>query len=282
MPVSSSGRIRLSPEWTFGLLESSSVVASVAETTQPQDFDPIFSQGVVIVGGHAVNLWASFYADRGDPLLTSFAPFPSKDADIFASDRDLAVAIATAVGWQFRSNPEPRSPVLGAIVMKKGAVELQVDVLRSVTGLTAADLDETETITLANGKSYSVPAPEVMLKAKLANLAAHEQRDRQDERHVRILIRCCAHYLVDACAALVAGDLSEREVIERFMATWRVITSVKADRMERKYALGLTSAIPARDAIGEAGDMPRIRAFYAHRTEPQTGRTWRDAKRKGP
>ena len=96
MLVSFSGRIHLSPGWIFGPPESSSVAASVPETTQPQDFDPIFSQGVVIVGGHAVNLWASFYADHGDPLLTRFAPFTSKDADIFANDRDLAVAIATA------------------------------------------------------------------------------------------------------------------------------------------------------------------------------------------
>lgn len=237
------------------------------ETTRPHDFDPIFSQGVVIVGGHAVNLWASFYADRGDPVLARFAPFTSKDADIFVKDRDLAVAIATAAGWQFRSNPEPRSPVLGAIVMTKGDAELQVDVLRSVTGLTADDLAETETITFANGKSYSVPAPDVMLKAKLANLAVHEQRDRQDERHVRILILCCAHYLADACTALLADELSEREVVERLMATWRVVTSAEAGRMEKKYALGLSSAIPAREAIGKAGDMPRIRAFFEHQIE---------------
>jgi hypothetical protein len=88
------------------------------------------------------------------------------------------------------------------------------------------------------------------------------------------------HGGIDACAALVAGYLSEQEVVESFMATWRVITSVKADRMESKYALGLMNAIPARDAIGEVGDMPRIRAFYAHRTEPQSGRILRDAQRK--
>lgn len=267
MLVSSSRRTRLSPGWIFGRRESISVVASVSETTRPQDFDPIFSQGVVIVGGHAVNLWASFYADRGDPVLARFAPFTSKDADIFVKDRDLAVAIATAAGWQFRSNPEPRSPVLGAIVMAKGDAELQVDVLRSVTGLTADDLAETETITFANGKSYSVPAPDVMLKAKLANLAAHEQRDRQDERHVRVLILCCAHYLEDASAALLAGDLSEREVVERFMATWRVITNAVASRLEKRYSLGVLSAIPAQKAIGKAGDMPRIRAFYEHQIE---------------
>lgn len=72
-----------------------------------------------------------------------------------------------------------------------------------------------------------------MLKAKLANLSAHEQRDRQDERHVRILVLCCAHYLADACDALLAGDLSDREAVERFMATWHVSTSAAAGRMKR-------------------------------------------------
>ena len=240
------------------------------ETTKPQDFDPIFSQGVLIVGGHAVNLWASFYADRGDAELVSFAPFTSKDADIFLKDSELALAVAAAAGWKFRANPEPRSAVLGAIVMKKGDVELQVDVLRSVTGLTAEDLGSTESITFANGKSYSVPAPDVMLKAKLANLATHDQRERQDERHVRILIRCCAHYLSDACRAVDAGDLAEREAVERFMTTRRVTTSGVALRLERKFALGISGAIPARDSLGKTGELRRIRAFYDHQIEDKT------------
>jgi hypothetical protein len=151
-----------------------------------------------------------------------------------------------------------------------------------VTGLTADDLAETETITFANGKSYSVPAPEVMLKAKLANLAAHDQRDRQDERHVRILTLCCARYLADACTALMADDLSEREVIERLMATWRVITSAEARRMGEKYALGLSSAIPTRETIGKAGDLPRIQAFYEHQIERRTGPKSPRTSRKRP
>lgn len=192
MLASSSGRIRRSQRWISVPRASISAAASVPEVTRPQDFDPIFSQGVVIVGGLAVNLWASFYADRGDPVLERFAPFTSKDADIFLKDRDLALAVAAAAGWTFRANPESRSAVLGAIVMKRRDVELQVDVLRTVTGLTTDDLAATGSITFANGKSYSVPAPDVMLKAKLANLATHDQRERQDERHVRISIRTSA------------------------------------------------------------------------------------------
>ncbi len=238
------------------------------DRTKPQDFDPIFSQGVVIVGGHAVNLWASFYANRGDRILEGFAPFTSKDADIFLKDRDLALAVAAVAGWEFRRNPEPRSSVLGAIVMKKGGTELQVDVLRSVTGLTHDDLAVTESIAFANGKSYAVPAPDIMLKAKLANLSTHEQKERQDERHVRILTRCCALYLADIFTAMQAGHLSEREAVERFMAAQRVITSTKARALEKRYKLGLSAAVPARTSLGVMKAYSRLRAFYDHQVDP--------------
>lgn len=237
---------------------------STPESTAPEDFDPIFSQGVVIVGGHAVNLWASYYAARGDTTLSQFAPFTSKDADIFLRDPALAAAVAAAAGWEFRSNAEVRSPVLGILVMQRDNVSLQVDVLRTVTGLSENDLAETESITFENGKSYSVPAPDVMLKAKLANLRQHKQEDRQDERHVRILIRCCRHYLKDAFEAARSGQLAEREVIERLMTTFRLISTDEAKLLDKKYGLQLVTAIPSQDELGDMAAMPRLRAFYDH------------------
>ncbi len=238
---------------------------SVPEQTQPEDFDPIFSQDVVIVGGHAVNLWASYYAARGDAVLAGFAPFTSKDADIFVKDKELALAIAAMAGWEFRNNPEPRSPVLGAIILRRGDLELQVDVLRAVTGLTAADLNVTETITFENGKSYSVPAPDVMLKAKLANLKSHDQTNRQDERHVRILIYVCRHYLLDTVEAVHAGELTEREVIERFMATLRTVTA--AGKLNDSFGLNLGAAIPAKTDLPKLGSLTKLKAFYDHQIE---------------
>lgn len=242
---------------------------SAPESTTPEDFDPIFSQGVVIVGGHAVNLWASFYAARGDPELSAFAPFTSKDADIFLRDTAIASAIAASAGWKFHDNPEPRSPVLGILVMQRGAVALQVDVLRSVTGLSDDDLAATESITFEDGKSYSVPAPDVMLKAKLANLRQHKQEDRQDERHVRILIRCCRQYLQDACEAARSGQLSEREAIERLMTVKRLISTADAEELNQKLGLQLATILPARQALGDLDSMPRIRAFYDHQVQPK-------------
>lgn len=56
----------------------------VPEFTRPEDFSEVFGrEGVLVVGGHAVNLWASYYAPRGDAELKGFAPFLSKDGDIF-------------------------------------------------------------------------------------------------------------------------------------------------------------------------------------------------------
>lgn len=235
------------------------------DQTQPEDFDPIFSQDVVIVGGHAVNLWASYYAARGDEVLAGFAPFTSKDADIFVKDKELAMAIAAAAGWEFRNNPEARSPVLGVIILRRGEVELQVDVLHAVTGLTEADLNTTATITFENGKSYSVPAPDVMLKAKLANLQTHDQAERQDERHVRILTHCCAHYLTDAVEAVQAGELTEREAVERFMATLR--TSATAKELNLALGLNLSAAIPPKTALLSLDGLPKLKAFYDHQIE---------------
>jgi hypothetical protein len=234
----------------------------VPDPTQPQDFDPIFLQDVVIVGGHAVNLWASFYSVRGDLVLARFAPFTSKDADIFVRDKELARAIAAVAGWEFRDNPEPRSPVLGAIILRRGGKELQVDVLHRVTGLTPSDLNTTDTISFDNGGSYSVPAPDVMLKAKLANLDLHDQANRQDERHVRILVRCCAHYLVDTVNAVLAGELDEREAVERFMATLR--TQSKWKQLDARHGLNLKEAIPGYSELPGLDSLPKLRAFYDH------------------
>lgn len=238
---------------------------SVPEQTQPGDFDPIFSRDVVIVGGHAVNLWASYYAARGDVVLAGFAPFTSKDADIFVKDKELAMAIAAIAGWEFRNNPEPRSPVLGTIVLRRGDVALQVDVLRAITGLAEADLNITETITFENGKSYSVPAPDVMLKAKLANLKTHDQTDRQDERHVRIMIHVCRHYLMDTVEAVYTGDLTEREVIERFMATLRTIAA--AGKLNESFGLNLGAAIPDKTDLPNLVSLAKLKAFYDHQIE---------------
>lgn len=242
------------------------------EPTRPEDFIEVFGKrGVLVVGGHAVNLWASYYAPRGDVELRRFAPFLSKDGDIFLRDKEVALAVAAAAGWKFRNNPEARSPVLGHIYLVKDGRELTVDVLRSVRGLTEADLNSTEEIRLVDGRTYRVPAPEVMLKAKLANLATINQENRPDLRHVRIMAVCCRHYLSDVYAAVLAQDISERDATDRFMDTLRIVQTPQAHEMGQKFDLRLNEAIPARASLKELARLPRLLAFYDHQTGPKQG-----------
>ncbi len=231
------------------------------EATHPEDFDPIFSQGVVVVGGHAVNLWASYYAAHGDEELALFAPFTSKDADVFIRDKELARAIATTAGWKFRLNPGARSQVLALIIMDRGDITLSVDVLRTVRGLTDEDLARSVMIEFANGKRYSLPSPDLMLKAKLANLAAIDQSDRQDARHIRILVRCCANYLRDAIEAAREGAIGERDAVDLFMSVLKLIGGQEALRLDVAHGLSLSAAIPNKlDLRG----LPKLEAFYRH------------------
>lgn len=239
----------------------------MADATTPDEFDPIFRQGVLVVGGHAVNLWGSYYAHRGDRELQQFAPFISKDGDIFLHDKAMAVAVAATAGWNFRENREVRSPILGHIYLVKADRELRVDVLRSVTGVTEEDLAVTQELQFVGGRRYTLPAPDVMLKAKLANLAMHNQDDRQDARHVRIMVACCRHFLEDAYAAAIAGHLGEREAVDCFMSTIRVIREPRATETNVRHTLNLSAAIPPRTALAELPRLPRLSAFYVHQVK---------------
>lgn len=196
----------------------------------------------------------------------------SKDGDIFVKDPEIARGIASKAGWHFGANPELRSGVIGIISWEKDGVELRVDVLRSVNGLSDADLVETETLTLKDGIAYCVPAPDIMLKAKLANLDKIPQVKRQDERHVRIMIPCCRHYLADTVGDVRLGRLSEREAVERFMSTHRVTTSPAARRLDQLCNLKVASAIPNRETLKELTAFPKLRAFYDHQIEKISSR----------
>jgi hypothetical protein len=247
-------------------------VVPASESTRPEDFSEVFRrQGVLVVGGHAVNLWASYYAPRGDSELAQFAPFVSKDGDVYLRDKELAVAVAAAAGWKFRNNPEARSPVLGHIYLVRSGRELTVDVLRAVRGLTDADLSATEEIRFVDGQAYLVPAPEVMLKAKLANLATIQQEDRPDLRHARIMIVCCRNYLIDACQAVLSQKITERDAVDRFMATLQVLRTAEAREMDRRHKLGLLTAIPARASLQGLTGLPRLLAFYDHQVQQKQG-----------
>jgi len=216
----------------------------------------------LIVGGQAVNLWAEVYSAT-EPELDQFAPFTSKDADIHG-DRALAEILQRRSGWSCRFFDEPRQPAV-AILTKTdaaGTAPLIVEVIRSVFGLGTDDLGRNQIRELRPGESYRIPAPFVMLKAKLANVAhLSPERRPQDLKHARMLLPICRAYFLELHAAIGRPDMSERNFLGAVAYATAVVTSSDARAVIAKHGLDLAAIFPRALA-----DSPheKIRRFAAH------------------
>ena len=215
----------------------------------------------LIVGGQAVNLWAEIYAPT-EPELGQFEPFTSKDADIHG-DRALAEILHRRSGWTCQFFDEPRQPAVALLTKSADATAtvLKVEVIRSVHGLTLEDLTRNQIREIRPGELYRIPAPFVMLKAKLANVAKLSVEKRpQDLKHARMLIPINRAYLLELHAAIGRPDMSERNFLGAVAYATDIVRSPDARTVTDRHGLDLKAIFPRSLA-----DSPheKIRRFAA-------------------
>lgn len=80
-----------------------------------------------------------------------------------------------------------------------------------MNGVTRADLEQRAELSVGDNL-VCVPLPWVLLKSKLANSIGLEQTDRQDVKHVRLMLVVMREYLKD----IAASANSENELHRRF------------------------------------------------------------------
>ena len=213
----------------------------------PADYSAILAGAdlPIIVGGQAVNLWAGIYASQA-PALETYAPFISKDADIYGT-RTLAATLAARSGWVCHFTDDPASVAVAILVKpaKGNEPALTIEVLNEVNGLTEADLAMNTIIELAGGARYRTPSPIVLLKAKLYNLVSLANLDRpQDIRHVRILMQIVPLYLNELWSEFRAKRSSEDELLAAVRYAGSVVLAPFAGNAARSHNLNLEEIFP--------------------------------------
>jgi hypothetical protein len=214
----------------------------------------------VIVGGHAVNIWALAYASRLGSQLNPYAPFTSKDLDLWGP-KEILDSLAEKYGVKITLSP-PRSPGIGYVTIPKGDFQLKVELLISVNGLRRAELENTFDLVI-QGTEVRVLDAISCLKAKIANAADIDQTNRQDVKHVQIM-KICAHEFAKDLIAL--GDqkrVSERLVVNRLEDLRETISSPKAATVTNKWNITCDEVLPV-EAI-RSSTMEKVQNFVKFR-----------------
>lgn len=155
----------------------------------------------ILVGGQAVNVWANQF-QRDSASWSALQPYTSRDLDYHGglAEARRAMQILGARGKLNTSmEPSPNAGLL-TVSLPDGQV-LLVDILTGVFGLSAAEVERTAVrlsgIGPLAGLTLRVIHPLLLLECKAASLRGLNQSDRQDAKHLRILILVIHEWLTE-------------------------------------------------------------------------------------
>ena len=178
----------------------------MARRKSPQEIKSILKlipndSETVLVGGHAINLWAIAYRDD-IPELENYLPFSSEDLD-FLGGKIEAVELQERLGGTL-TFPESFSPSPNTAILTTqiGKDKLRIDFLGNVFGL---DTEQVASSAIAfeseklEGVRIKVLNPILCLGGKLRSYTGLPQDGRQDKKHLQIAILIARQYTKKVC-----------------------------------------------------------------------------------
>lgn len=205
----------------------------------------------VVVGGQAVNLWATRYYSQC-PQLEQYLPFASEDLDFYGGKLE-AIQCSTALGGRatLNENFDP-SPNTGVVLVPFKNKQLRIDFLGSVFGLSDSEISDTalniEGRDELSGVRLKVLHPLLCLEGKLRALNSLPQGGRQDLKHALISVICLNAYLNEVL--VTENPRSSLKLVERIFSV-----AMNEDGLNAWYRYGIeaTEAIPLNE-IRELND----------------------------
>jgi hypothetical protein len=218
----------------------------------------------IVVGGHAVSLWALHYQDK-EPAIRKLAPFTSKDMD-FVGDRTTALKLARMVNEPAERAPKSEStPVLYRIKRlfpDRNRQNSTLEVLSHLAGVSRKELRNGTMFIESRelGTKARLPNPITCLKAKVNNLIRLTQEKRQDLKQAKVLVLCCRAYLREIVEQAEAGRLTEGAAAAPCEELLQWSRGRTAHRARIEHRLRFRSAFPVREL--RRTDVPSLRRFF--------------------
>jgi hypothetical protein len=196
---------------------------------------------LILVGGQAINIWASYYANQV-PKLTEYLPFSSAGLDFYGGKIE-AIACQKILGGTINLNQdfEP-SPNIGVLIVPTKLQPLRVDFLSSVFGI--GDIELAQSAIVFEGKQnlagvrVKILNPMLCLEGKIKSLLGLPQQGRQDLKHLEMSLIFVKEYIKEAIESDVRQGL---KLIERIAFN---IWSDAGLKLWYLYGVEINSAIP--------------------------------------
>jgi len=228
-----------------------------------EDFEAILraiskqKEPVILVGGHAVNVWALSYQDRLGKLLAPLQPFTSGDMDVFAT-RNALMGLYRELGGKLLLSG-PREIIDGTLILGVDPDTRELDVLRRVNGIPKIEAQSAISMDVC-GYEIRVLFPHILLQAKLENALHLSQDGRQDIKHVRIMVLVLREFLDEVVAT--ATPENEKAALALLQEVLTVLTSENAREFTRIHKVAFDSIMPS-DLLCKS-PLPRLVKFGKH------------------
>jgi hypothetical protein len=219
----------------------------------------------LIVGGQAVNFWAEVFEEE-EPEIRKYRPFTSADLDLHRpgpSARRLLRARAGNVDAERDPFGKAFTIVSHTFLIegKEGRV-LAVDDLKTLPGLRPEEVRKGTLVVEFSGVRLRVLNPIACLKAKLHNVGSIDQRGRQDEKHIRILIPSVRAFLRRLIVeAHTTGNC--RPALNALQQLLLSTSNREVIKVARAHGFALLQTVPLTDLTRSRH--PKLLSFVAKR-----------------
>jgi hypothetical protein len=221
-----------------------------------------------MVGGQAVNLWC-LIAGKDDGAVSAelapFGPFASKDCDVLG-DAQLLRELGKRTQLQARVYPPGQPSKCVGFLFEPGDPDREpvVEVLSGICGLPRAEMGDPIQARLDKETVFRVLNPVDLLRAKLANVVEIPQRERQDVRHVRMLVPCVRWYISRVHREAVSGTAADPRLLMRLLRKCiRIVSSRHGRRVGKDHGIDLQGCFPW--GLLHESPFESVRNFAEHR-----------------